>query len=84
MKGKIYKVNRIRGMVAIQTESGDFSVFERGEEKGNVGDEVEWNGDGIIGEVVLKNHSRQSTTIIIFKYHRVPLGTLNARLLFAT
>lgn len=42
-------------MVAIQTENGDFSVFERGEEKGNVGDEVEWNGDGIIGRLLFKS-----------------------------
>lgn len=71
-------------MVAIQTENGDFSVFERGEEKGNVGDEVEWKGDGIIGEVILQNRSRQSATLIVFKFHRVSLNTLNARLLFTT
>ena len=28
MKGTIFKINHRRGMVAILTENGDFSVFE--------------------------------------------------------
>ena len=28
MKGTIYMINLHRGMVAVQTENGDFSVFE--------------------------------------------------------
>lgn len=87
MKGRIFKINRLRRMVAIQTENGDFSVYEQiitEDSSANVGDEVEWTGDGIIGEVLMKNHTQSARGIVFFRYHRVPLTTLNSRLLFKT
>jgi len=46
MKGEVCEINQSRGMVAVQTENGDFSVFELlGGDSIEIGDEVSWQDD---------------------------------------
>ena len=83
MKGTIFKINHRRGMVAILTENGDFSVFELlGGDPVEEGDEVSWKNDTGLGSEQLRNITQQETYEVFFQNHWVSKNQLSQQLLY--
>ena len=82
MRGTISRINPRRGMFAIQTDSGDFSVFENiGNEEFEIGDEVSWRNDTGMGSEQLTNHTKNRTCDVYFQNHWVSKSNLGNQLL---
>jgi hypothetical protein len=65
-------------MVAIQTENGDFSIFENiNDEEFERGDEVSWENNTGMGPEKLTNHTRHFSGEVFFENHEVSLGNLS-------
>lgn len=59
MKGVITNINNQRGMVAVETENGDYSIFELlSNDKVVIGDQVEWTDHTSLGDTTLKNKTQ--------------------------
>ena len=81
MRGRIFKINPIRGMFAIQTENNDFSIFENiNEDEYEKGDEVSWRNNTGIGQEELTNHTRHFSGDVFFENHEVSLSNLDLQL----
>ncbi|MDD5451757.1 MAG: hypothetical protein PHT49_07695 [Desulfovibrionales bacterium] len=73
MRGTIYAINNRRGTVAVQTENGDFSVFELlASDNVDVGDEVYWKDDTSLGSTILTNMTKAQKIEVYFQNHWVP------------
>lgn len=82
MRGTIHAVNPAKGMVAIKTENGDFSVFENlGSHEFEIGDKVSWRNATGLGDEPLSNHTQGSQGDVYFQNHHVTLGQLRQQLL---
>ena len=82
MRGAIHGLNPGRGMVAIKTENGDFSVFENlNDSEFEVGDEVSWPNDTGLGDEPLTNHTQAYRTSVYFQNHHVHANQLRQQLL---
>ena len=83
MKGTIFQINPRRGMVAIETENGDYSVFENinGEEF-DVGDKVYWKNDTGLGSELVENLTKGRTFDVYFENHWVSKSLLRVQLHF--
>ncbi len=82
MKGTIYMINLHRGMVAVQTENGDFSVFELlANNPVEKGDEVQWKDDTSLGSTMLMNLTQRQTYEVYFQNHWVSSSQLKQQLL---
>jgi hypothetical protein len=69
-------------MVAVKTENGDYSIFENiGGEDINVGDQVEWANDTVLGDATLKIKTAGRTFQVYFQNHHVSLEALSQQLL---
>ena len=80
MKGTVQQINHVRGMVAVLTVEGEFSIVELlGDEL--VGDVVSWKGDTPLGGDVLVNHTRGETFDVFFQNHHVSPHQLRQQLL---
>ena len=83
MKGTIREINQIRGMVAVLTEEGNFSIFELlGGDIVEVGDEVQWKNDTGLGSEILTNLSRSESYEVYFQNHHVQKSQLRQQLLY--
>jgi len=83
MKGIIFDINWERGMVAVLTESEDYSVFELlSEEHLDIGDEVSWNENHPLGDCKIKNYTKNEIIEIYFQDHWVNNQNLKSRLLY--
>lgn len=81
MKGVITNINQRRGMVAVKTENGDYSIFELlGSDEINVGDHVGWNEDTVLGDATLENKTQKTSFQVYFQNHHVNHAILNAQL----
>lgn len=82
MRGTIYAINQQRGMVAVQTENGDFSIFELlGADNVDVGDQVYWKNDTSLGSTILTNMTQSEKFEVFFQNHWVPKQQLRQQLL---
>lgn len=82
MKGTVKFINPNRGMVAILTENGDYSVFELlSGDSVEVGDSVSWSDDTALGSEMLSNHSQRSRYEVYFQNHHVSPQNLKQQLL---
>jgi hypothetical protein len=82
MKGTIVVINEQRGMVAVQTENNDFSVFELlGGDSIELGDEVIWKNDTSLGSTILTNMTKGCEFEVFFQNHWVPKSQLRQQLL---
>jgi hypothetical protein len=82
MKGTIYKINKPRGMVAVRTEDGDFSIFELlGADPIETGDQVSWRPDTSSGSTPLNNITQGEAYLVCFQNHMVPEIQLRQQLL---
>ena len=83
MSGQVYEINESRGMVAIRTENGDFSVFELlGGDPVEIGDEVSWQDDTSLGSTRLRNITQGSSYEVYFQNHWVSKNQLRVQLLY--
>jgi hypothetical protein len=83
MKGTVVHIHHQRGMIAVQTEDGDYSVLELlGADDLEIGDEVEWPDDTALGGEPLTNHTRSSTFEVYFQNHHVSAAQLRQQLLY--
>lgn len=83
MKGTIKYINSQRGMVAVFTENGDFSVFELlGGDSVEAGDIVSWKNDTALGGELLTNHTQGERFEVYFQNHYVHATQLRQQLLY--
>lgn len=83
MNGEVYEINQNRGMVAVRTENGDFSVFELlGEDPIEVGDQVSWKDDTSLGSTLLRNNKQETSYEVYFQNHWVSKNQLRVQLLY--
>lgn len=82
MRGTISAINHNRGMVAVKTEDGDFSVFELlGGDSVELGDEVYWKDDTSLGSTKLQNITQGEVFGVFFQNHWIPENQLQQQLL---
>lgn len=82
MIGTVVAVNQTRGMVALRTEEGDFSIMEMlGDDPPEIGDEIRWKGDTPLGGETVKNVSQGMTYEVYFQNHYVTRSQLRDQLL---
>lgn len=81
MRGMVRYINPHRGMVAVQTADGDFSVFESLGGDFDIGDEVSWNAYNPLGGDEVTNHTQQTSISVFFENHNVPPSQLRSALL---
>lgn len=82
MKGTIVAINEGKGMVGVETENGDFSVFELlGGDSVEIGDEVSWKEDTSLGSTILSNTTDGSHFEVFFQNHWIPKNQLRQQLL---
>jgi hypothetical protein len=83
MKGVITDINIKKGMVSVQTESEDFSIFEiLGDDNFEIGDEVEWIEEQPLGGSKITNFTQNETSDVFFQNHWVSLANLKKQLLY--
>jgi hypothetical protein len=67
MKGVIKHINASRGMVAVLTEDGRYSVFEPlGGDTVELGDVVSWKNDTGLGGEQITNHTKNEWFEVYF------------------
>lgn len=83
MNGTVQDINEVRGMVAVLTDEGTFSVLELlARDSVEVGDVVSWNDAMALGTEVLTNHTRGERFEAYFQNHHVPPAQLRQQLLY--
>lgn len=82
MKGTVHYINHQRGMVAVLTEEGSYSIFElMGGDTVEVGDQVSWQNDTALGSENLSNRTQGERYEVYFQNHYVPESQLREQLL---
>ncbi|MFH0920740.1 MAG: hypothetical protein V1913_10295 [Fibrobacterota bacterium] len=72
MKGTVFSVNSTTCMVAVQTEDGEFTVFELLEnEPVAPGDDVEWKDGASLGPVVVTDYRLKRVFEAFFHAHHL-------------
>lgn len=70
MQGNIYNINWQQGIVAVLTESENFSIFEiLSDDNIEIGDEVFWTENHPLGDCEIKNISKDETIQVYFQNH---------------
>jgi hypothetical protein len=82
MKGTVIDINHGRGMVAVETEEGEFSIFELLGDDVEVGDVVQWESDYPLGGETIRNSTQGERIEVYFQNHCVPKGQLRSQLLY--
>ncbi len=82
MKGEVVQVNQQRGMVAVLTNDGEYSIIELLGDDIEVGDVLQWNGDYPLGGEAIKNVTQGMTIEVFFQNHCVPEHQLRQQLLY--
>lgn len=82
MKGKVYQINPRRGMVAVLTEEGHFTIIEiMGGYDIDIGDELTWeNATGLGGEQY-RNVTKDEMIEVFVQNHWVGKSELRKQLL---
>jgi hypothetical protein len=81
-EGIIHSINRRRGVVAVQTAAGNFSVFELlGDDPVDIGDKVFWFQATSLGTTLLANITQNRIFEVSFQSHEVPESRLKKQLL---
>jgi hypothetical protein len=80
MKGEVVEINRRRGLVAVLTEDGDYSIIELLGDDLDVGDEVAWHADSPLGGETINNMTQGVKMEVFFQNHCVPENQLRQQL----
>lgn len=81
MRGIVYSINPVRGMVAIQTEGHGFTIIEVTGEDFELGDEVSWDRDTGLGSETYRNVTKGKPVRVFVQNHLVPPQQLTQQLL---
>ena len=72
MNGMVATVNPTRGMVAVLTNDGDYSILEMlGDDPPEIGDRFRWQGDSPLGGETVENLTQNITYEVFFQNHQV-------------
>ena len=82
MKGQVVHINQMRGMVAVLTDDGEYSIIELSGDSVEVGDVLQWNGDYPVGGEEIRNLTQGTTMDVFFQNHCVPKHQLRQQLLY--
>jgi hypothetical protein len=82
MKGQVVHIHQQRGMVAVLTEDGEYSIIELLGDEMEVGDQLQWNGDYPLGSETIKNLTQGTRLEVYFQNHCVPQSQLQQQLLY--
>jgi len=83
MKGKIFEINQKRGMVAVLTESENFSIFEiLTYDNFEIDDEVSWTENHPLGDCKIKNLTKNEMFIAYFQNHWITKDNLRKQMLY--
>jgi hypothetical protein len=82
MTGIIYDINPQRGMVAVQTENEDFSIFEIvSQDAIEIGQKVSWKETHPAASTIITNHTTGVRFRVLFQNHQVSKLKLDQQLL---
>jgi hypothetical protein len=83
VKGTVFQINQARGIVAVQTDDGDFSILELcGADPLETGDVVSWEDDTALGGEALANYTQGEKYEVYFQNHHVAKNQLRQQLRF--
>jgi len=82
MKGRVIHIHQQRGMVAIETDDGDYSIIELLGDDVEEGDELRWKGDHPLGGETIRNVTQAESIEVYFQNHCVPKHQLRQQLLY--
>lgn len=83
MKGTITNIHQNKGMVAVLTETEQYSVFEMlSDTTFGIGDEVSWEELHPQGHANIKNASKGETIEVYFQNHWISQDGLEKQLLY--
>ena len=82
MKGEVVHINQQRGIVAIRTETDEFSIIELLGDEVEVGDQLQRSGDHPLGSENIKNLTQGTRMDVYFQNHGVPQSQLRQQLLY--
>lgn len=83
MLGRVALVNPRRGMVAVLTEDGDYSIIEMlGDDPPEIGDTISWGDDTALGSETVENRTSGEAYDVYFQNHWVSAGQVRQQLLF--
>ena len=82
MKGQVVEINQMRGMAAILTEDGDYSILEMLGDEVESGDSISWQGSYPLGSETITNHTQGRTMSVYFQNHSVHKSQLRQQLLY--
>jgi len=81
MNGKVYQINPNRGMVAVLTENGDFTIIEIiGAYEIDIGDELTWKNDTALGSEQYRNITKKQDIEVFVQNHSVNKNQLRQQL----
>lgn len=83
MIGRVFAVNRARGMVALATEDGYTIIEMLGDDPPDIGDEMCWAEDLPLGDEWVRNLTERSRLEVYFQDHHVSRGNLRRALLIS-
>lgn len=72
MEGEVVEINQQRGMAAVLTENGEYSIIELLGDEVEVGDHIQWHGDFPLGSEPIKNLTQECQMDVFFQNHCVP------------
>ncbi len=82
MTGQVALVNPRRGMVAVLTEEGAYSIIEMlGDDPPEIGDVISWDDDTALGGETVRNRTQGEDYEVYFQNHHVTKGNLRQQLL---
>ena len=82
MTGSVAAVNPKRGMVAVLTDEGAYSIIEMlGDDPPDIGDRIRWRDSTPLGSETVRNLTRGQTYEVYFQNHHVLKGQLRQQLL---
>ncbi len=82
MRGRVTHIHHQRGMVAVETDDGDYSIIELLGDGIREGDELQWNGDFPLGGETIRNVTKGNSIKVYFQNHCVPKHQLKQQLLY--
>ncbi|MFW6106557.1 MAG: hypothetical protein ACOC8H_00180 [bacterium] len=83
MKGKVVHIHQQRGMVAVLTDDGEYSIIELSGDDIEDDDELQWTSEPYpLGFERIKNLTQNTTIEVIFHNHCVPKHQLRQQLLY--
>ena len=82
MNGTVIDINQPRGMVALETEDGEYSIIELLGDDVEIGDVLKWADDNPLGGETIRNLTQGEMIDVYFQNHSVPRSELRQQLLY--